>query len=88
MDTDPTPLYDNETGLSNFPLYEGPRSISAEKKADLVSLCEHLPIAKREFYKRLKCDGGVADSGDELELDGPVMDAIADVVIDAVEQNE
>ena len=82
--TKPVPL-SNATGDSNFPLYTGPRPISAEKKADLVALCEHLPAEKHAFYKGLHVDGDVGDSGDELALDGPVMDALAAIEVEATD---
>ena len=82
--TKPVPL-SNATGDSNFPLYTGPRPISAEKKADLVALCEHLPAEKHAFYKGLHVDGDVGDSGDELALDGPVMDALAAIEVEAAD---
>lgn len=64
--------------FENFPLYGGPRKISSAKKADLLDLCQHLPVEKRDYYEALHASGDMYDSGGELELEGPVV--VADVV--------
>ena len=48
-------------------------------------LCERLPAEKHAFYKGLHVDGDVGDSGDEFALDGPVMDALAAIEVEAAD---
>ena len=59
-----------------YPLYSGPRPVAAAKRADLRSLAEHLPEAKRQQYYDLITDEATLDSDNELE---DMTDVIAEV---------
>ena len=71
-----------EDDYEQFPLYNGPRFISAAKKSDLVSLCVHLPEEKREYYRSLEACGEAEDSGAEAELEqAAIAEVTAEITI-------
>ena len=51
-----------------FDLYDGPIPISKAKYDDLVSLCEYLPVEKRQQYYDLVYDASIVDPGDESNV--------------------